>query len=122
MLDLDHSDQVASARVRALPDWDWGARKGVCPDGQRLIGVSHKDGRGLCTDAGGSGLAVTPVPLTVVHDERYVQQGDWAGGYTKYQCGPNQFMIGYSVREQAVSGVLCATANRALPTTGRTVW
>ncbi|MET7300151.1 cellulase family glycosylhydrolase [Embleya sp. NPDC005575] len=122
MLDLDHSDQVESLRVRALPDWDSGARKGVCPDGQRLIGVSHKDGRGLCTDAGGAGLAATPVPLTVVHDERYVQQGDWAGGYTKYQCGPNQFMIGYSVRGQAVSGVLCATANRALPTTGRTVW
>ncbi|MDI2125842.1 glycoside hydrolase family 5 protein [Yinghuangia seranimata] len=122
MLDLDHSDQVESARVKAQGDWDSGARKGVCPDGQRVIGVSHKDGRGLCTDAGAAGLSATSAPLTVVQDERYVQQGDWAGGYTKFQCGQNQFMIGYSVRGQAVSGVLCATANRALPTTGRTVW
>lgn len=57
-----------------------------------------------------------------MNDERHVQQGDWAGGYTKYQCGPGQFVIGYSVRGQAVSAVLCAQAGRALGTNGRTVW
>nr|WSX48690.1 glycoside hydrolase family 5 protein [Streptomyces sp. NBC_00974] len=122
MLNLDHADAVQSARTRALGDWDQGARKGTCPDGQRLTGLSHRDGRGLCTDAGAAGLANSVPAPTVVNDERYVQQGDWAGGYTKYQCGPNQFMTGYSLRGQAVSAVLCAQAGRTLGTNGRTIW
>ncbi|MFG3119560.1 glycoside hydrolase family 5 protein [Streptomyces sp. NPDC048197] len=122
MLNLDHADAVQSTRVRKQGDWDPGARKGVCPDGQRLIGLAHRDGRGLCTDAGAAGLAGPDPVLSVVHDERHVQQGDWARGYTKYQCGLDQFMIGYSVRGQAVSGVLCAKASSALSTNGRTVW
>ncbi|MFZ3474135.1 glycoside hydrolase family 5 protein [Streptomyces sp. 4.24] len=122
MLNLDHADAVQSARVRALGDWDQGARKGVCPDGQRLIGLAHRDGRGLCTDAGSAAPAAAGPAPTAVRDERHVQQGDWAGGYTKYQCGPGQFMTGYSVRGQAVSAVLCAQAERPLGTSGRTVW
>ncbi|WP_404953796.1 glycoside hydrolase family 5 protein [Streptomyces sp. 147326] len=122
MLNLDHADAVQSVRVRALGDWDAGARKGTCPDGQRLVGLAHRDGRGLCTDAGAPGLAATGPAPTAVSDERHVQQGDWAGGYTKYQCGPNQFVTGYSVRGQAVSAVLCARAARTLGTNGRTVW
>ncbi|MFI6642673.1 glycoside hydrolase family 5 protein [Streptomyces sp. NPDC050504] len=122
MLNLDHADAVQSASVRAAGDWDAGARKGVCPDGQRTIGLSDRNGRALCTDVAAGALAAPGTAPTVVRDERYVQQGDWATGYTKYQCGPNQFVIGHSVRGQAVSGVLCATANRALPTQGRTVW
>ncbi|NUP30524.1 MAG: cellulase family glycosylhydrolase [Streptomycetaceae bacterium] len=122
MLDLDHADAVQSLRVRSTGDWDSGARKGVCPDGQRLVGLSHKDGRGLCTDAGARDLTAPVGPFTVVKDERFVQQGDWAGGYTKFQCPPNQYLVGYSVRGQAVSGALCGPASRALPTTGRTVW
>ncbi|WP_329376760.1 glycoside hydrolase family 5 protein [Streptomyces sp. NBC_01351] len=121
MLNLDHADAVQSLRTRAGGDWDPGARKGVCPDGRRLIGLAHRDGRGLCTDAGTPGQGA-PLATTVVRDERYVQQGDWAGGYTKYQCGPNQFMTGYGVRGQAVSAVLCADAGRPLGTAGRTVW
>ncbi|MCF2528100.1 glycoside hydrolase family 5 protein [Yinghuangia soli] len=122
MLNLDFADAVQSRRVRSMPDWDSGARKAVCPDGQRVVGVAHKGGRGLCTDAGAPGLVDPSGALTVVRDERFVQQGDWAGGYTKFQCAPNQVMTGYSVRGQAVSGVLCATAVRALGTSGRTVW
>ncbi|MER6102802.1 cellulase family glycosylhydrolase [Streptomyces sp. NPDC001832] len=122
MLNLDHADAVQSLRVRSQGDWDSGARKGVCPDGQRITGVSHRDGRSLCTDAGAPGLAAPAGGFTVVTDERYAQQGDWASGYTKFQCPQNQFMTGYSIRGQAVSGVLCASASRALPTTGRTVW
>lgn len=122
MLNLDHADAVQSARMRTLGDWDPGARKGTCPDGQRLVGLSHRDGRGLCTDSGAAALGATVPATTVVGDERYVRQGDWAGGYTKYQCGPNQFMTGYSLRGQAVSAVLCAQAGRTLGTSGRTVW
>ncbi|WP_326768750.1 hypothetical protein OG978_33225 [Streptomyces sp. NBC_01591] len=113
---------VQSLRVRSGGDWDPGARKGVCPDGQRITGVSHRDGRGLCTDTGGPGLADPAGGFTVVTDERHVQQGDRASGYTKYQCPQDRFMTGYSVRGQAVSGVLCSSASHALPTTGRAVW
>ncbi|MGW6687052.1 glycoside hydrolase family 5 protein [Streptomyces sp. NPDC054961] len=122
MLNLDHADAVQSVRTRALGDWDRGARKGTCPDGQRLIGLSHRDGRGLCTDAGAAALAAPAAAPAVVNDERYVQQGDWAGGYTKFQCGPNQFMTGYSLRGQTVSAVLCAPSARTLGTNGRTLW
>ncbi|MET9660902.1 cellulase family glycosylhydrolase [Streptomyces sp. NPDC006510] len=122
MLNLDHADAVQSLRVRSQGDWDSGARKGVCPDGQRISGVSHRDGHSLCTDAGAPGLSAPAAAFTVVTDERYVQQGDWASGYTKLQCPQDQFMAGYSIRGQAVSGVLCVSASHALPTTGRTVW
>ncbi|ROQ26911.1 aryl-phospho-beta-D-glucosidase BglC (GH1 family) [Streptomyces sp. PanSC19] len=122
MLNLDHADAVQSLRTRAGGDWDPGARKGVCPDGQRLVGLAHRDGRGLCTDAGAARLADPAGGSTVVTDERYVKEGDWAGGYTKLQCPRDRFMTGYSVRGQAVSAVLCAAASRALPVTGRTVW
>ncbi|MFI8961686.1 glycoside hydrolase family 5 protein [Streptomyces sp. NPDC053493] len=122
MLNLDHDDAVASLRARAGGDWDSGARKGVCPDGQRLVGLAHRDGRGLCTDAGAPGLAAPAGALTVVTDERHVTDGDWATGYTKLQCPRGQFLTGYSVRGQAVSAALCAPAARALPTAGRTVW
>ncbi|MFE3945513.1 glycoside hydrolase family 5 protein [Streptomyces sp. NPDC059118] len=122
MLDLDHADAVQSLRTRAGGDWDPGARKGVCPDGQRLIGLAHRDGRGLCTDAGAALTVPAGARSTVVRDESQVQQGDWAGGYTKYQCGVGRFVSGYSVRGQAVSAVLCSPADHALGTSGRTVW
>ncbi|WP_406864541.1 cellulase family glycosylhydrolase [Streptomyces sp. HUAS MG47] len=121
-LTTDHTDFVQSLRARAKGDWDSGARKAACPDGQRLVGLSAGGGRGLCTDTGARGLARPGGALTVVTDERYVADGDWAGGYTKYQCPANQFMIGYSLRGGAVSAALCAEAARALPKTGRTLW
>ncbi|MCX4986315.1 glycoside hydrolase family 5 protein [Streptomyces sp. NBC_00572] len=122
MLNLDHADAVQSLRTRTGGDWDQGARKGVCPDGQRIVGLAHRDGRGLCTDAGAPRLDASAGGFTVVTDERYVKEGDWAGGYTKLQCPRDQFMTGYSVRGQAVSAVLCTAASRALPVTGRTLW
>ncbi|MFE6667242.1 cellulase family glycosylhydrolase [Streptomyces sp. NPDC057697] len=122
MLDLDHADAVQSLRTRARGDWDPGARKGVCPDGQRLVGLSHRDGRGLCTDSGAAPTVPAGARPSVVRDESQVQQGDWAVGYTKYQCGAGRFVSGYSVRGQAVSAVLCSPAERALGTSGRTVW
>ncbi|MGP3949075.1 glycoside hydrolase family 5 protein [Streptomyces sp. 7N604] len=124
MLSPDHGDFVQSLRMRALPDWDSGARKAACPDGQRLAGLSHTGNRGLCTDAGARGLWPAGGGHEVVRDERYVEPGggDWASGYTKLQCPARHFLIGYSVRGAAVSAALCAEAGTALGTNGRTVW
>ncbi|MFE2866773.1 glycoside hydrolase family 5 protein [Embleya sp. NPDC059259] len=117
MLNLDHGDFDASLEMRSRPDWDTGARKGTCPDGQRLIGLSHHDGRGLCTDAG----AVVPsAPATVVWDERYVSY-DWAGGYSKVQCPTGQMMVGYSLRATTFASALCAPAPVGA-SSSRTVW
>ncbi|WP_412538838.1 cellulase family glycosylhydrolase [Longispora sp. K20-0274] len=120
MLDLDFADHNASATMLARPDWSPGNRKASCPDTQRLVGLGRSSSRGLCGDA------LTP-PRTsaapvVVTDERYVTDGDWASGYSKLQCPTNSFAIGYAVRDNAMSALLCAPAARALPTTGRNVW
>ncbi|MFF4897816.1 glycoside hydrolase family 5 protein [Streptomyces sp. NPDC001068] len=123
MLSTDHGDQVESLRVRAGGDWDSGAYKAVCPDGLRLIGLAHSGGRGLCTDAGTGDLRAAGNAQTVVTDERYVPAGgDWASGYTKFQCPAGQFVIGYSRRGERVSAALCAPARASLGTSGRTVW
>ncbi|MEU8631899.1 cellulase family glycosylhydrolase [Amycolatopsis sp. NPDC048633] len=116
MLDLDYADFQESRTVRGQPDWDPGARKGACPDGQRLSGLAHTGGRGLCT-----GTLPTPVSSTVVRDESYVDT-DWASGYTKAQCPPDHAVVGYSVKGAAVSAVLCGRSPTPLGKTGRTVW
>ncbi|TXS48047.1 glycoside hydrolase [Streptomyces sp. uw30] len=122
MLSPDHGDFVQSRRMRALPDWDAGARKAVCPDGQRLLGLGHTGNRGLCSDVTAGALWDPAGGHEVVVDERHVR-GDWASGYTKLQCADGQFLIGYSVRGAAVSAVLCAAASAGrLGTSGRTVW
>ncbi|MER6676293.1 cellulase family glycosylhydrolase [Streptomyces sp. NPDC000983] len=119
MLSPDHGDFIASRRMRALPDFDSGARKAACPDGQRLIGLAHTGNRGLCTDAG---LTWRPGTHTVVTDERHVRPGqDWASGYTKLQCPEGSLLTGYSVRGAAVSAALCAPGPVSA-TSGRTVW
>ncbi|MFI6253935.1 glycoside hydrolase family 5 protein [Streptomyces sp. NPDC051016] len=123
MLSTDHGDQVESLRVRTNGDWDSGASKAVCPDGLRLIGLAHSGGRGLCTDATAGDLRAAGTAQTVVTDERYVPAGgDWASGYTKFQCPAGQFVIGYSRRGERVSAALCAPAGRTLGTGGRTLW
>ncbi|MGW7049234.1 glycoside hydrolase family 5 protein [Streptomyces avermitilis] len=123
MLTTDHGDHVQSLRVRAGGDWDPGAYKAACPDGLRLIGLSHTGGRGLCTDTTGGDLRAAGDAQTVVTDERHVPAGgDWAGGYTKLQCPAGQFIIGYSRRGDRVSAALCAPARTRLGLTGRTVW
>lgn len=118
MLSPDHGDFVASSTMRAQPDWDSGARKATCPDGQRLIGLAHTGNRGLCTDAGGP---TSWSSYQVVADERYVSR-DWASGYTKFQCPATSVLIGYAVRGAGMSSALCATARTAATDSGRTVW
>lgn len=123
MLATDHGDAVQSRRVRAGGDWDPGASEAACPDGLRLIGLSHTGGRGLCTDTTGGDLRAPDGAQTVVTDERHVPAGgDWAGGYTKLQCPAGQFLIGYSHRGERVSAALCVPARTALGRSGRTVW
>jgi hypothetical protein len=116
-LAIDHADLDQSSR--AGTDWDSGARKASCPDGQRLIGLSHTGSRGLCTDRGG--VPGTERGYQVVWDERYVDQ-DWAGGFTKFQCPAGAVLIGYSVRGADLSAALCGASGRSLPAGGRTVW
>ncbi|MFI7501623.1 glycoside hydrolase family 5 protein [Streptomyces sp. NPDC049687] len=123
MLSPDHADFDQSLRMRALPDWDPGARKAVCPDGERLIGLGHTGNRGLCTDTTAGDLWGASAAHEVVFDDRHVTaNNDWASGYSKLQCPPNAFLIGYSVRGAAVSRALCAASATPLGTTGRTVW
>lgn len=125
MLSPDHGDFVQSLRMRAAGDWDAGGRKAVCPDGQRLAGLSHTGNRGLCTDTGARALWAADGRYEVVRDERHVPPGgDWATGWTKLQCPAGHFLIGYSVRGAALSTVLCADAGSRLGggAPGRTVW
>ncbi|MFD9796543.1 glycoside hydrolase family 5 protein [Streptomyces sp. NPDC059070] len=124
MLAPDHQDAVRSLRTLASGDWDSGARKAVCPDGERLVGVGHGQGRGLCTDTSTGGDLRAPGGVqTVVRDERDVPPGgDWASGYTKLQCPAGQFMIGYSRRGETVSAALCVPAREPLGTAARTLW
>ncbi|MER7713779.1 cellulase family glycosylhydrolase [Streptomyces werraensis] len=125
MLSPDHGDFVASRRMRALPDWDPGARKAACPDGLRLAGLSHTGNRGLCTDVRAGAPDDPGGGHEVVTDERHVAPGrDWASGYTKLQCADGHFLAGYSVRGAAVSSALCrkAAPGTLTATGGRTVW
>ncbi|MFD9398891.1 glycoside hydrolase family 5 protein [Streptomyces sp. NPDC060011] len=122
MLATDHGDQVQSLRVRAGGDWDSGASKAACPDGERLIGLGHSGVRALCTDVTAGDLRAGDTQ-TVVTDERHVPQGgDWASGYTKLQCPAGDFLVGYSRRGGRTSAGLCVPAAHALAGAGRTVW
>jgi hypothetical protein len=109
LLSVDHADADQSLRLRALGDWDSGARKAACPDGERLIGLSHTGNRGLCTDAPAGWGDGTP---TLVRGEEYVG-ADWASGYTKLECPAGGFAVGYSVRGADVSALVCAAGGPA---------
>ncbi|MEV5788611.1 cellulase family glycosylhydrolase [Streptomyces sp. NPDC052192] len=122
MLATDHGDQVQSLRVRAGGDWDSGASKAACPDGERLIALGHSGVRALCTDVTAGDLRAGDTQ-TVVTDERHVPQGgDWASGYTKLQCPAGDFLVGNSRRGGRTSAALCVPAAHALAGAGRTVW
>ncbi|MFJ8990898.1 glycoside hydrolase family 5 protein [Streptomyces sp. NPDC102279] len=123
MLATDHGDQVRSLRVRAAGDWDSGASKAACPDGERLIGLGHSGVRALCTDVSTGDLRAAGSTQTVVTDERHVPSGgDWASGYTKLQCPAGDFLVGYSRRDGRTSAALCVPAAPAPAGAGRTVW
>ncbi|MFE3105494.1 glycoside hydrolase family 5 protein [Nocardia tengchongensis] len=118
MLQGIHEDDNRS--IRAAADWDGGAHKMVCPDGQRLFGVSDRGQGGLCGDATLGDLWQPGTSAVKVSSEKV--STDWAGGFTKYQCTDGQFMIGYSLRGDAMSGILCAPGRVPLAGAGRTLW
>ncbi len=118
MLYGEHRDDNAS--LRASNDWDPGARKLACPDDQRLVGIASGGKRGLCTDATEGDLWRPGTEATVVTKEQVTT--DWATGFTKYQCSEGQFMIGYSVRGDGMSAILCAPGRIPLAGAGRTLW
>ncbi|MEZ0113791.1 endoglucanase [Catenulispora sp. EB89] len=120
MLDLDHADYDVSTTMLAQSDWSSGNRKGDCPDTERLMALGRGSSRGLCTDS--SEPAKGAGAWTVVTDERYVTEGDWASGYSKLQCPDNTFAVGYSVHNNGMAALLCAPSAAALPTTGHDVW
>ncbi|MFE6689089.1 glycoside hydrolase family 5 protein [Streptomyces sp. NPDC057743] len=117
---LDHGDWNLSRTMLAKADWSPGNSKGNCPDTERLIGLSHGYGRGLCTDVAEPRKAAGAWEM--VNDERYVKQGDWAVGYDKRQCPVNSFAVGYSMNGPAMVSLLCAPSATPLPTKGRSVW
>ncbi|WP_246613033.1 glycoside hydrolase family 5 protein [Paractinoplanes bogorensis] len=114
MLSPDNGDFIASLWMRGEPDWDSGARKATCPDGQRLAGLAHTGNRALCTGSDWTSYQV-------VRNEQYVTT-DWAGGYTKLQCPAGSLLVGYAVRGAAMSSVLCGASPTAAASTGRTLW
>ncbi|MGW6422646.1 glycoside hydrolase family 5 protein [Nocardia sp. NPDC055053] len=118
MLQGIHEDDNRS--LRAAADWDSGAHKMVCPDGQRLIGVSDRGQGGLCTDATVRELWQPGADAVKVDSETV--RTDWANGFTKYQCAEGSFMIGYSLNGDAMSGILCAPGSKPLAGAGRTLW
>ncbi|KAK0551052.1 hypothetical protein OC846_003430 [Tilletia horrida] len=115
--------------------WHPGDTKASCPDGLRLIGLSHAARpRGLCTDAtlgrelwdftsGATGAQY-------VSDDHNVPKGaDWARGLTKFQCANDQFVIGYAYTAssgKSLSAICAPIANidavtNGQPTGNRTV-
>ncbi|MFE3800189.1 cellulase family glycosylhydrolase [Nocardia tengchongensis] len=113
-----HEDRNES--LRAGNDWDPGARKMVCPDDQRMIGISDRGQGGLCTDTNEGDLWRPGTQANTVNTEKV--DTDWASGFTKYQCQTGQFMIGYSLHGDGMSAILCAPARISLAGAGRTLW
>ncbi|WP_246050470.1 glycoside hydrolase family 5 protein [Leptospira langatensis] len=114
----DNSSTLAS-------DWDNGATKGTCPDGYRMNGLSTNN-KALCTDTNYGLLWNSSQSYNVqaVNETgtRYHGTGDWAGGFTKYECPQNYVVAGFSKRYWGTSGILCEPSSRSLGNSCRTIW
>lgn len=124
MLSIDHGDYVKSTTLFSRGDFDSGALKAACPDNMRLIGLSRSLNRGLCTDATyGDQMWNAPKDTVMVKDQTYVST-DWASTFTKLQCPPNHYVLGYSVKSGCMSSIVCAASEMqgGLGTNGRTMW
>lgn len=82
-------------------DWAPGFRKGTCPYGHRVIGVS-KDARFLCTDTGRS-LMTSGDQYTATKTANFSGkiEGDWAKGQVKAECEPGHYLAGLATAWQA---------------------
>ncbi|MEU1283238.1 hypothetical protein [Kitasatospora sp. NPDC005856] len=114
------SDDAHSAYLKTRADWDPYALKASCPDGSRLIGLSHGGDDGLCTDVTKADLWDAGHAYLVDHGGTYVNT-DWAPGYSKAQCPAGSYVSGYS-RNGRTMGVLCAKSTAPLGTSTRTLW
>ncbi|PWN43300.1 glycoside hydrolase [Ceraceosorus guamensis] len=119
---------VISGDIRYFP----GDTKASCPDGLRLIGLTHQSKpRGLCTDAvfGRELWPSAKREWEVVTDERHVSH-DWAKGYTKLECASGAFIVGYAFDDEghsrssycAKTSVQSDPARTATAQGARTVW
>ncbi|MGW3178965.1 hypothetical protein ACWDD9_06850 [Kitasatospora sp. NPDC001119] len=113
-------DDNRSAYLKTRPDWDPRALKASCPDGTRLIGLSHGGDNGLCTDVTKPDLWDAGHAYVVDHGGTYVTT-DWAPGYAKAQCPAGSVLTGYS-RNGRTMGALCAKSAAPLGTSTRTLW
>jgi hypothetical protein len=104
-------------------DWWGGASKGTCPAGFRMLGLSQ-DQRALCGDlAPRIGDSFGDRSVQAVNESPRVHPvGDWAGGFTKYECPLNYYGAGFTKHWWGTSGVLCLRANRTLGLSCRTLW
>ncbi|AOP34192.1 glycosyl hydrolase family 5 [Leptospira tipperaryensis] len=106
-------------------DWDNGANKGTCPDGFRMNGLSTNQ-KALCTDQATGNLWASNrnynVQAVYETGTRYHGNGDWAGGFTKYECPQNFYVAGFSKRNWGTSGILCSESKIVLSNSCRTVW
>ncbi len=114
-------DNQSSVKI----DWLNGGSKGTCPDGFSMRGLS-RDHRALCSDSR-SDLASEPgvdLQVEAVNETatRYHGGGDWAGGWTKYECPLNTYAAGFSKHSWGTSGLLCLPAARPLSSACRTLW
>ncbi len=114
-------------QVADVNDWDSGARKGSCRNGDRAIGLSSDDTL-LCSHSAYDNLLISPARFyTRSNQVRSPREGllnndDWARGFTKYECDLNHYVAGVSSRWWGTSGVLCARANRILGNQCETLW
>ncbi|KJS52665.1 hypothetical protein VM98_29945 [Streptomyces rubellomurinus subsp. indigoferus] len=113
-------DDNRSAYLKTRPDWDPRALKASCPDGTRLIGLSHGGDNGLCTDVTRANPWDADHTYVVDHGGTYVST-DWAPGYAKAQCPAGSVLTGYS-RNGRTMGALCAKSTAPLGTSTRTLW
>jgi aryl-phospho-beta-D-glucosidase BglC (GH1 family) len=105
-------------------DWLPYTRKGSCPSGERMMGLSQ-DHRLLCSHEKAQDPSMASAQY---HVEAWQETGarphgisDWAPGSTKFECPLNYFAVGYAQDKGKASGLLCASANRPLSTSCRTV-
>jgi hypothetical protein len=54
--------------------------------------------------------------------DRSHNTGDWAGGFTKYECPANYYAAGFTRHWWGTSGVMCVKSNHPLTGACRTVW
>jgi aryl-phospho-beta-D-glucosidase BglC (GH1 family) len=105
-------------------DWLPYTRKASCPPGERITGLSQ-DHRVLCAHdkAQDPSVAAPQYQLEAWQETAARPHGiaDWAPGFTKFECPLNYFAVGYAQDKGKASGLLCASANRALSASCRTV-